>query len=98
MTIRYEPAYSRLTGPDGKPLGTDAALMLSQIVHLSAESGQVDAEGWFEWTFEDCEEQTGLSRRQQQRIVPLLEAPGLIETDRRGVGGRRNIRIFAVRL
>ena len=97
MSVRYEPAYARIAGPDGKPIGTDAALMLSQIVWLALDSGQADSGGWVQWTFEDCENQTGLSRRQQQRIVPLLETLGIIETNRKGVDGRRNLRVNAER-
>ena len=89
MTIAYRPEFARIPDKDGKPVGTDAALLLSQAVWLS--ENRANEEGWFEWTIAQCEEQTGLTRRQQQRLFPLLESLGLIQSDRQGENGARHI-------
>jgi hypothetical protein len=91
QVIAYRPEFARLPDADGKPLGTDAALLLSQAVWLAAN--RADAQGWAEWTLAQCEDQTGLTRRQQQRILPMLEAAGILKTDRRGEKGVRHIRL-----
>jgi len=91
QVIAYHPEFARLPDADGKTLGTDAALLLSQAVWLAAN--RADAQGWAEWTMAQCEEQTGLTRRQQQRILPMLESAGILKTDRRGEKGTRHIRL-----
>jgi hypothetical protein len=91
LTIAYRPEFVRLPDEQGKPIGTDAALMLSQSVWLSEH--RADEAGWFEWTISQCEEQTGLTRRQQQRLFPMLEALGYIKTDRRAENGLRHVRV-----
>ena len=91
--IAYRPEFARLPDEQGKPVGTDAALLLSQAVWL-AEHRAEDA-GWFEWTLVQCEDQTGLTRRQQQRLFPMLETLGYLKTDRRGENGLRHVRVCA---
>ena len=89
--ILFRPEFLTLPDADGRPLGTLAALVLSQLVWLS--ENQADEKGWFEWTMTDCETQTGLSRHEQQAVQKRLMAAGYIQTDRRGENGTRHFRV-----
>lgn len=91
MTVAYQPEYARLPDADGKPVGVSAGVFLSQAVYWSGRVA--DAGGWFEWSAEQCEEQTGLTRREQDTIRKRLTEAGLIARDRKGVKGRMHYRV-----
>lgn len=93
MPVCYEPSYARIVGPDGKAIGHSAALMLSQALWLSAESGQADADGWFEWTPSQCEDQTGITPEQQGTARKRLVEAGLLIFKRQGEKGRLHYKV-----
>jgi hypothetical protein len=88
--IAFRSEFIFLPDADKKPLGTDAALFLSQLVWLT--ENQSDKRGWVEWTTEDCEKQTGIKPDTQYRICKRLEQAGYLKTDRRGEKGKRFLR------
>lgn len=69
-TIAYKVAYSRLPGSD--PI---VAIFLSQVAYWSARS----PDGWVWITHESLEEQTGLSRKQQDRAAAVLKDLAVLE-------------------
>lgn len=89
-TVAYHPEYARLPRANGKPLGTDAALLLSQAVWLTEH--RADDSGWFEWSAAQCEEQTGLTIKQQEHLLPLLESEGYLARSKNRKGSENGLR------
>jgi hypothetical protein len=57
--------------------------MLSQAIYWSLRTSNAD--GWFYKTQEDWEEETGLTRREQESARILLKSRGLMDEERRSV-------------
>ena len=72
--VAYYPALARRVG------GVKAAVMLSQLLYWSFNSATQNRDGWFYKTIEEMEEETGLSRWEQEGARKDLQNRGLIET------------------
>lgn len=70
---------------------TSAAILLSQAWYWSARTK--DSDGWFYKTEEDWEEETGLTRRQQQRGRDQLKQCDFWEEQRKGVPAKLFFRL-----
>lgn len=81
--IAFNPAFKRLTG------STVAALMLSQAWYWSKRTS--DESGWFYKTVEEWEEETGLTRSEQETARKHLKR--FMEIDLRGVPARLYYRL-----
>lgn len=75
--IAFQRSFVRLTG------SINAALMLSQAIYWSLRSRGGD--GWFWKTAEDWENETGMTRREQESARKLLRDRGLLEEEKRGM-------------
>ncbi len=75
--IAFHPAFKRLTG------STNAAVMLGQALywHKRCPEGR---DGWWWKTREQWEEETGLTRAEQENARKRLKKLGLLEEERRG--------------
>lgn len=75
-----------------KPCGSvNAALMLSQAIYWSLRTSNPD--GWFYKTQEQWEEETGLTRREQESARILLRSRGLMDEERRSVPAKMYFRV-----
>lgn len=83
--IAFHPIFVKLTG------SVNAALMLSQAVYWHSRTK--DAEGWFYKTQAEWEEETCLSRREQEKAREKLRATSFWEEDLRGVPAKLHFRI-----
>ena len=83
--IAFNRAYRRLTG------STVAALMLSQAVYWTLRTN--DDEGWFYKTRTEWEEETGLSRSEQETARRILVATSFWEEEARGLPRRMYFRV-----
>lgn len=72
-------------------VGINGALMLTQIVYWAKRTKDVD--GWFYKTGEEWEDETGLTRTEQEGARRRLRDLGVIEEDRRGVPCRTFFRL-----
>lgn len=81
--IAFNPAFKRITG------STVAALMLSQAWYWSKRTS--DEDGWFYKTVEEWEDETGLSRSEQETARKHLKP--YMETDLRNVPARLYYRL-----
>lgn len=77
-------------------IGVTGALMLSQAVYWSKRTS--DKDGWFYKSQEEWEEETGLSRTEQETARKRLIKAGVMEEDRRGLPARLFYRVKAVEL
>ena len=96
MTVAYHPEYARLPYNEkgaNKPVGTDAALFLSQLVYWTPRGH--DADGWIYKKQSEWEEETGLTRIQQETCRRRLMSAGLLEEARRGEHGVLHFRLTA---
>jgi len=75
--IAFHRAYVNLTG------SITSALMLSQAMYWTSRTD--DADGWFYKTQKDWEEETGLSRREQETARARLKNAGFWEEKLRGI-------------
>lgn len=73
--IAFNPAFKKITG------STVAALMLSQAWYWSKRTS--DEQGWFYKTIAEWEDETGLTRSEQETARKHLK--GILEVDLRGV-------------
>lgn len=73
--IAFNPAFKKITG------STVAALMLSQAYYWSKRTDNED--GWFYKTVAEWEDETGLTRSEQETARKHLK--GILEVDLRGV-------------
>lgn len=73
--IAFNPAFKKITG------STAAALMLSQAWYWSKRTS--DEDGWFYKTIAEWEEETGLTRSEQETARKHLK--DILEVDLRGV-------------
>ena len=70
-------------------IGITGAVMLSQAVYWSNRTG--DSEGWFFKTIGEWEEETGLTRREQETARKNLK--GILDSELRGIPARLYFRI-----
>jgi hypothetical protein len=70
-------------------IGITGAVMLSQAVYWSKRTS--DSEGWFHKSIEEWEEETGLTRFEQETAKRNLK--GILEIERRGIPARLYFRI-----
>lgn len=73
--------------------GITGALMLSQAVYWSKRTKSADA--WFFKTQEEWEEETGLTRREQETARKKLRALGVLEEKKQGIPCRTFYRVNA---
>ena len=71
--------------------GITGALLLSQAVYWSRRSG--DDTGWFFKTQVEWEEETGLTRREQEGARSRLQSMGLLREERRGIPAKLYYRV-----
>jgi hypothetical protein len=79
--IAYHRCFVSLTG------SVTAAVLLSQAVYWSKRTGAGN-DGWFWKTGADWEEETGLSRREQDTARGILRGLGFWEEEKRGIPAR----------
>jgi hypothetical protein len=86
--IAYHPVFRKVAG------STPAAVMVSQMYYWSSE-GRISAErdGWFHKTIDQWEEETGLSRSEQDRARRDLKKAGVLEEKRKGNPARMWFRL-----
>ena len=78
--IAYQRAFVRLGA------GVTGAVLLSQAVYWSRRTKH--AGGWFYKSQAEWEEETGLTRREQERARKFLIAAGVLEECRKGIPAR----------
>lgn len=83
--IAYQRAFV------GIGCGITGAVMLSQAVYWSERSSSKD--GWFYKTQADWEEETGLTRYEQESARKKLKSLGVLEEIKRGVPCKVNYRV-----
>lgn len=88
--IAFQRAYVSITG------SITAALMLSQAVYWSTRT--TDPDGWFFKTQVEWEEETGMTRTEQETARRKLENLGLMSEDKRGVPCRVHYRVENIKL
>ena len=67
-----------------KQYGTDAAVLLGELISKQKywhERDELES-GFYYWSMKDIREATGLGRRPQERIIPVLEKAGMITVKR----------------
>lgn len=84
--VAYHRAFAKIGG------GATAGLMLSQAWYWSSK---VDEDGWFFKSQEEWEEETGLTRTEQETARRNLRERGLIEEKRAGMPARLYFRVNA---
>lgn len=75
--IAFNPAFKKITG------STVAALMLSQAWYWAKRTN--DEKGWFFKTQAEWEEETGLTRSEQETARKILRGLGILEDELRGI-------------
>ena len=70
-------------------IGITGAAMLSQAIYWSKRAQ--DPEGWFQKSIEEWEEETGLTRREQETARQNLK--GILDTELRGLPAKLTFRI-----
>ncbi len=75
--ISYYPSLKKITG------STVATIFLTQFIYWTGK--QNDPDGWIYKTQDKIEEETGLSRSEQETARRQLKSKGLIEEDYRGL-------------
>lgn len=73
-----------------------SALFLSQLLYWSSKCE--DTDGWFYKTAQEWEEETGLTRREQETARKALKAAGVIEEKLKGVPARVHYRANEARI
>lgn len=71
--------------------GVTGALMLSQAVYWSSRTN--DADGWFYKSQVEWEEETGLTRAEQEKCRRALKAAGVLEEVRKGLPAKLFYRV-----
>jgi hypothetical protein len=88
--IAYHRVFVSLTG------SVTAAVMLSQMVYWQKRATRED--GWWHKGRDEWEEETGLTRREQETARAVLRDMGVLSEDLRGMPARLYFRIDAGRL
>lgn len=76
--------------------GATSGLFLSQLFYWSDKGD--DPEGWIYKTIEQWQEETALTRSEQERARKILSELGLLEVERRGLPARLFFRLDVNRL
>jgi hypothetical protein len=84
--IAFQRSFVLLTG------SVTAALLLSQIVYWA---GRAKSDGWFFKTSTEWEEETGLTRYEQESARKILREKGFIQEAKRGVPCKMHFRLNA---
>lgn len=87
--IAFHREYARLGA------GVAGALLLSQMIHYSRTAG-ADADAWIHATADQLEEETGLSRREQETARKRLKSLGILEERKQGIPCRTFYRVNIV--
>jgi len=90
--IAYNRVFARIAG------GATTALMLSQPWYWTQTETVRKRGGWFYKSAKEWEDETGLTRREQETARKKLKARGLIEERLRGIPATMNFRIKQERL
>lgn len=85
--IAYHRVFCTIAG------SATAGLLLSQMYYWSRNVTATERGGWFWKSEEDWEEETGLTRREQQTARAHLRGRGLIEEKREGLPARLWFRV-----
>jgi hypothetical protein len=83
--IAFHRIYAKISG------GITSGLMLSQAMYWSSRTN--DSDGWFYKTADEWEEETALSRREQETARMRLRNAGFWEEKLRGVPAKLHFRI-----
>lgn len=94
--IPYRPEFHAITDKDGRPIGENAALFLSDVFHWSDKGDDLD--DWVYKSQQDMERETGLTRSKQDTARHKLVEIGVLEEERRGVKGILHYRLNMDRL
>ena len=89
--IAFHRSFVSIRTKTGGKLGVAAALMLSQAIYWARRSS--DDEGWFYKTQEEWEEETGLTRREQETARKRLRATDFWHEELRGMPARLHFRV-----
>jgi len=76
----------------------NAALFLSRAIYLTRTMARRHPQGWFARSTFEWQQETGLSRREQERARALLRDLGIVEESRKGVPARLLTRVNVDRL
>lgn len=90
--IAYNRVFAHIGG------GVSAALMLSQAWYWTQTETVRKRGGWFYKSAKQWEEETGLTRREQETARRKLKGQGLLEEQLRGIPATLNFRINQERL
>lgn len=82
--IAFHREYARLGA------GITGALLLSQMIHYTRAAG---ADTWIHKTVEQLEEETGLSRHEQETARKRLKSLGILEEKKQGIPCRTFYRV-----
>lgn len=83
--IAYHPILARALN------SVTAALFLSQLLYWTPRAH--DPEGWVRKEQWEIQDETGLTRREQETARKVLKAAGILDETRRGVPGKMHFRV-----
>lgn len=86
-TVAFKTDLAHATG------SVTAGLLLSQFWYWSNSRDVTDREGWFWKTMPEIQEETGLTRTEQENARRRLVQAGVLEEERRGVPARLWFRV-----
>ncbi len=89
--VAFHRSFVSIRTKTGGKLGVASALMLSQAIYWARRSS--DNEGWFYKTQEEWEEETGLTRREQETARKRLRATDFWHEELRGMPARLHFRV-----
>lgn len=90
--VAFHGCLSSVTG------SINAALLLSRAIYCTRNMARQHPQGWFARSTLEWREETGLSRREQERARALLRDLGIIEETLKGVPPQRFTRVNVARL
>lgn len=90
--VAYHVAFARVVG------SATAALLLSQLYYWSNNAAAKERDGWFYKTAAEIEDETGLTRREQETARRILRDQGVIAEERRGLPAKLWYRVDKDRL
>ena len=90
--VAYHPKLAKCVG------GVKAAIMLCQLLYWAAGKTAKARDGWFYKSVNDMEEETGLSKEEQQTARDKLDNLGVIESKLKGIPRTWHYRVNRERL